>query len=147
MKIHYPKGIIMAGIKVNDEITVSPQIFADDISEIIAAGFKSIICNRPDGEAFDQPDYQDIANAAKENGIDIIFQPIIAGTLNINDAQNFSSHLTSLPKPVFTYCRTGTRCITLWAIAEREQGTNIDEIINHCAKLGYDVAGAVHNIK
>ena len=30
------------------------------------AGFKAIICNRPDGEGPDQPGFQEIENAAKQ---------------------------------------------------------------------------------
>ena len=36
--------------KINDDITVSPQITAADLAGIAAAGYRSIICNRPDGE-------------------------------------------------------------------------------------------------
>ena len=36
--------------KITDELSVAPQIGASDIAAIVAAGFRSVICNRPDGE-------------------------------------------------------------------------------------------------
>ena len=41
--------------KITDAISVSPQIAPADIQAIKAAGFRAIICNRPDGEGADQP--------------------------------------------------------------------------------------------
>ena len=41
--------------RIDDELSVSPQISADDISAIAQAGYRAIVCNRPDGEAADQP--------------------------------------------------------------------------------------------
>ena len=40
----------MEAKKISDGLSVSPQISADDIKEIARLGFRSIICNRPDGE-------------------------------------------------------------------------------------------------
>ena len=41
--------------QITDEYAVSGQIAADDIAAIKAAGFRSIICNRPDDEQPGQP--------------------------------------------------------------------------------------------
>ena len=36
--------------QISKDFSVSPQITAADVTEIANAGFKSIICNRPDFE-------------------------------------------------------------------------------------------------
>ena len=36
--------------KITDEFSVSPQIRVADVAAIAAAGFRAVICNRPDGE-------------------------------------------------------------------------------------------------
>ena len=41
--------------KVNENFCVSEQITFDDLYAIKEAGFKTIICNRPDNESPDQP--------------------------------------------------------------------------------------------
>jgi uncharacterized protein (TIGR01244 family) len=47
----------MADIRrVTDAFAVAPQISEKDVEEIAAAGFKTIIANRPDGEGgIEQP--------------------------------------------------------------------------------------------
>ena len=36
--------------KISPKVSVSPQIAVKDIAAIRAAGYRAIICNRPDGE-------------------------------------------------------------------------------------------------
>ena len=40
----------MIGRKVTETLSVSPQIQDQDVAAIAAAGFRAILCNRPDGE-------------------------------------------------------------------------------------------------
>jgi sulfide:quinone oxidoreductase len=49
---------------VNATLSVSPQITPESISELSAGGFKSIICNRPDGDGADQTAFAEIEAAA-----------------------------------------------------------------------------------
>ena len=42
---------------INDEYAVTAQISLDDLSQIKAQGFKSIVCHRPDAEDPGQPDF------------------------------------------------------------------------------------------
>ena len=51
---------------ISSGLSVSPQITPDEIAEIKAAGFRSIISNRPDGEGADQPAFDEIESAARE---------------------------------------------------------------------------------
>ena len=41
--------------RINEHVSVSPQISPDDVAAIKAAGFVAIVNNRPDGESPDQP--------------------------------------------------------------------------------------------
>ena len=47
----------------------SPQIRPEDVAQAAAAGYKTIVCNRPDGEADDQPRAAEIAEACRAAGI------------------------------------------------------------------------------
>lgn len=51
------------------ELSVTAQIAASDLAALHAAGYRSIVCNRPDGEGADQPDYGEIEQAALALGI------------------------------------------------------------------------------
>ncbi|WP_143137759.1 beta-lactamase hydrolase domain-containing protein, partial [Burkholderia ubonensis] len=50
--------------KLTDTLSVSPQITAADLPALSAAGFRAIVCNRPDGEGPDQPTVAEIRAAA-----------------------------------------------------------------------------------
>jgi len=105
----------MRAKSLTSELSVSPEITAADIPVIKAAGFKSIICNRPDGEAPGQPPFSDIEASAKAAGLAIRHQPIVAGQITAADVATFSGLLNELPKPIFAFCRTGMRSSTLWS--------------------------------
>jgi sulfide:quinone oxidoreductase len=95
--------------KVTDALSVSPQITAEDVAAIRDAGFRAIICNRPDGEGADQPTFEEIEAAAKSAGLEMRYQPITSGMVQDTDADAFGQTLMELPGPVLAYCRTGTR--------------------------------------
>ena len=100
--------------KVTDDFTVSPQILPDDVHDIALAGFKSIICNRPDGESADQTPYRDIEAKAKAAGLEFRYIPVVSGAMTQEDVNAMASALGGLPVPVFAYCRSGARCGVLY---------------------------------
>lgn len=125
--------------RVNDDITVCGQIEADDVARIAAAGYRSIICNRPDGEAPDQADYAEIAAAAVRHGVKIRWQPVISGQVQDAEGAQFGEIVAELPAPVFAYCRSGTRCIILWSLSQAGHRPTAD-IIADARAAGYDLA-------
>lgn len=133
--------------KLSNNLSVAPQIQIEDVAQIAQMGFGTIICNRPDHEDPDQPLFADIAAEAEALGLVAIHQPITPPTLTIQEAKKFGENVGAAQKPVFAYCRTGTRCTTLWALNERESGKDAQELADYCGNLGYNVAGALQNIR
>ncbi|NBT32658.1 MAG: TIGR01244 family phosphatase, partial [Rhodobacteraceae bacterium] len=131
--------------KISSGLTVSPQINVSDIEAIKAAGFRSIICNRPDGEAADQPVFQEISDAARAAGLEAMYIPIVAGKVSDGDAGAFGAALDALPGPVLAYCRTGTRSATLWSLAVANDKP-VSEILAATKAAGYDMGGVVRRI-
>ena len=99
-------------------LTVCGQILPDDLPAIVQAGYRSIICNRPDGEAPDQPDFAEIAAAAEAAGLPARHMPVVAETLTPGKAAEFGALLEDLPGPVLAYCRSGARCTKLFELAQ-----------------------------
>ncbi|KZM50722.1 bifunctional protein tyrosine phosphatase family protein/NAD(P)/FAD-dependent oxidoreductase [Labrenzia sp. OB1] len=130
---------------INTQIFVSPQIRPEDLAEIAQQGFRSIICNRPDGEGADQPTFEEMEAAAKKFDIDIRYLPIVAGKVRDEDATDFGALMEKLPKPVLAYCRTGTRSATLWSLSQADKQPLAD-ILSQTKAAGYDMAGVVRRI-
>lgn len=104
---------------------VSAQIDAADIPAIAGRGFRSVICNRPDGEDAGQPAFAEIAAAARAAGIDARHVPIRGGVASAADLAAFDAALRDLPHPVLAYCRSGTRSANLWSLhAARADGSH-----------------------
>lgn len=100
--------------KITDTYSVSSQINEADIAEIKAAGFKTVMCNRPDGEEIGQPEVAAIAAAAKEHGLKFFHVPMDQTGITQSILDNFQEAVVEENAPVFAYCRTGNRCTMLW---------------------------------
>ena len=107
--------------RLTDVLSVSAQIAPSDLAEVRAAGFRSVICNRPDGEASDQVPFVAIRDAAIAQGLEVAHQPVVSGKITDQDVVEFDKLVRAMPKPVFAYCRTGTRCEKLWERAQSLQ--------------------------
>jgi len=126
--------------RIDDEISVAPQILASDIPAIAEAGFKTVICNRPDGESEDQQVFADIEAAAQAVGLVIINQPVDGRNVTDKDGAQFGRLLDEATKPVLAYCRTGTRCTVLWCLS-RSGKLSVEDILGKAAAAGYDMSG------
>ena len=125
--------------KINHELTVSDQITIEDLKEIHAQGYKTIFCNRPDQESEDQLAFSLIEKEAQNLGIKAIHQPVIGGQISDVDIAQFDAYFKAAPKPIFAYCRTGTRCSTLWALSHANT-LPIDDILSKAQNAGYDLS-------
>ncbi len=108
---------------VDENLSVSPQIGPEDLKEIASLGFRSVVCNRPDGEAADQPLYEDIKAAADGLGLDIRYLPVVPGNFQESDVLAMAELVAGLPGPVLAYCRSGARSAQLWSMAQDMSGT------------------------
>jgi sulfide:quinone oxidoreductase len=104
--------------KIDANFSASEQIRPSDVAAIAAAGFRSIICNRPDGEGWGQPHFAEIEAAAKAAGIEAAYVPVTPGGMTPGDVNRFAGLLRTLPGPVLAYCRSGARATGLWQAAQ-----------------------------
>ena len=119
-------------------VTALPQPSVEEIGELADRGYRSIIGNRPDGEAPDQPAWQELKAAALARGMEALHIPVVASKIGEADVSAFREALERLPKPIAAFCRTGTRSTLLWALAN-EASLTVDERIQIAAKEGYDL--------
>ena len=103
--------------RVNDDFSVTGQIGPEAVAEIASAGFKSIVCNRPDTEDGAVP-HDSVEEAARAAGLEFRFLPVVSGAITEDEVSRMSSILDSLPAPVLAYCRSGGRCLNLYAMVQ-----------------------------
>jgi uncharacterized protein (TIGR01244 family) len=104
--------------EISDNYSVSGQILPDDIAALKAAGFKSVICNRPDNEQPGQPSADTMNAAAEAAGLEFRYIPVISGQITEENVADQALALEDLQGPVFAYCRTGARCTNLYALIQ-----------------------------
>ncbi|MBA5778880.1 TIGR01244 family phosphatase [Stappia sp. F7233] len=121
-------------------LSVAPQVQAEDMAELAALGFKTVICNRPDGEDAGQPSADAVRDAALAAGLAYHHQPVISGGVTEDDGVAFGELMSQVEKPVLAYCRTGTRCTALWAISQAESQPAQD-ILDTALEAGYQLEG------
>jgi sulfide:quinone oxidoreductase len=104
---------------LNEEFSTCGQIYPQDLTKIAASGFRTVICNRPDEESPEQPNFTQIESAASACGLQFAYLPVIPGKISDADVMAFSNALTRLPSPVLAYCRTGNRSRALYERVQR----------------------------
>lgn len=125
--------------KIDDRLTVSYQIQPEDLPAIAGAGFKAVVCNRPDNEEPGQPSVAQIRAAAEAEGLAFHHLPTSSGIFPDEVIDAFRDVRRTAGGPVFAYCRTGTRCATIDALANPDN-KSADEIILAAANAGYDLS-------
>jgi uncharacterized protein (TIGR01244 family) len=108
--------------QINDEYSVSGQITVDELDEIKAMGFKSIVCNRPDEEEPGQPHFAEIEARAKELGLEIRHIPVGRMGLTPEGVTAMVDAVEDFPKPMLGYCRSGARSTAIYDQAQRSRG-------------------------
>ena len=104
--------------EISDNYAVSGQILPEDIAAVKAAGFKSIICNRPDNEQPGQPAADSVKQAAEAAGLEFRYIPVVSGQITEENVADQAAALEGLKGPVFAYCRSGARCTNLYALIQ-----------------------------
>lgn len=100
--------------KLDPDFAIAGQISADEVAQVAQAGFKTIVCARPDDEEPGQPSFAAIAAAARRAGIEAVHIPVSGG---IGEAQliRMEQALKTMPRPMFGYCRSGARAGSLFS--------------------------------
>lgn len=104
--------------RLTADISVAPQMEPTDVAQVVAAGFKSIVNNRPDFESDPhQPTSAAIEAAATAAGLSYRFLPVASGYQTPEQAAQLATLLEELPKPVLLFCRSGARSTRLFVSA------------------------------
>jgi uncharacterized protein (TIGR01244 family) len=111
-----------------------------DLEALAAAGVRTIINNRPDGEDPGQLPADEARNLAEAHGIAYHHIPFTAATLTRADVDAFAATLRSASQPVVVHCRSGTRSTLIWALTRLREGADPNALIAQAARHGIDIA-------
>jgi len=127
--------------QVTPAFSVAGQLSVEDIKRAAAKGYTLIINNRPDGEGGpDQPTSAELEQAAKEAGIDYLYTPFRSGHVTEEAFNQTKMVLNKHEGKTLSFCRSGTRAITVWAMAQSALGNmHPDEAIQAARKAGYNL--------
>lgn len=132
----------MADIRrINDQISVAPQIEPHEVAELAAQGFVAVINNRPDDEEAGQPAGETVRARAEAAGLAYHAIPITHAGFSAHQVEAMRAAMDSAGGPVLAFCRSGTRSTNLWALAEASRGADADTLIEQAAGAGYNIGG------
>jgi uncharacterized protein (TIGR01244 family) len=100
----------------DSDFAVAPQIAPEQVAELAAAGFRTILCCRPDNEDHGQPSFAEIEKAARAQGLEAVHIPI-SGGIGEGALIRMEQVLKEMPRPILGYCRSGGRAGSLYTAA------------------------------
>jgi uncharacterized protein (TIGR01244 family) len=104
--------------RLDDDVSVAPQLSPEAMTEAAAAGFRSVVNNRPDFEGGPgQPTSAAMEAAARAAGLAYAFLPVAPSVQTAEEVARFAALLAELPKPILAFCRSGARSGKLWRAA------------------------------
>jgi len=126
--------------KITETYAVSPQIAPEDLPDIVAAGFRTVICNRPDDEVPVELRAEALRIATEAAGLRFVENPVTHAGLNPGMVALQKEALDSSDGPVLAYCASGNRSSVVWSLGHA--GTiPVDQIIEATSRAGYDLSG------
>ena len=127
--------------KLSESLSLAAQITPQDVPNIAAQGFTTVVCNRPDGEVPDQASMDEIEAACNAAGLLFVRYPVNAMNFPGTDREGLGELFDDPSQSVLAYCRTGTRCANLWVATRSDQDT--PEAIKVARDIGFDLSMVV----
>ena len=106
----------------SEQFATIGQLMPEDLAEVAAMGYQSVINNRPDGEGGpDQPTSAQMAQAAQAAGLTYAYLPVVPGMITPDHARSIAQWLGQQPGPVLAFCRSGARSTQLREMARASE--------------------------
>ena len=110
--------------ELTPDYAVSPQIDPADLPAIAAAGFTTVLCNRPDAEIPPELQSPAMRAAAEAAGLSFVVNPVVHTAIT-PELVAFQRDTIAEGGRTLAYCASGTRSTVVWllgAAAETDPG-------------------------
>lgn len=124
--------------QLTETLSVAAQVTPQDIPNIAAQGFSTVVCNRPDGEVPDQASMDAIEAACNDANLLFVRYPVDALNFPGPDLEGLGELFDDAAQRVLAYCRTGTRCANLWVATRSEEERQA--AIQVARDIGFDLS-------
>ena len=124
--------------QLTETLSVAAQVTPQDIPNIAAQGFSTVVCNRPDGEVPDQASMDAIEAACNDANVLFLRYPVDALNFPGPDLEGLGELFDDAGQRVLAYCRTGTRCANLWVATRSEEERQA--AIQVAREIGFDLS-------
>lgn len=115
---------------------VSPQITPEDLPAIKAAGFTTVINNRPEQEIPPELGNDVMEAAARALGLAFVANYLSPGNITPANIAVQRDAVAASAGPTFAYCQSGNRSSQVWALMNAGSRPT-DELIGIPARFGY----------
>lgn len=123
---------------LTDSYAVAPQIAAEDAPALAEAGFKTVICNRPDGEVPAEFQASAIRAAVEAAGMRFVENPVVGGAITPENVSSQGAVIAEQNGPILAYCASGNRSSIVWAMSQ-SSARPVEELIATPAQYGYNL--------
>jgi uncharacterized protein (TIGR01244 family) len=124
--------------QITDSYAVAPQIDIAEVPAIRAAGFATVIDNRPDGEIPPHLHTGAMRAAVEAAGMVFVANPVIGGQMTMENVAAQGAAIAAATGPVLAYCASGNRSSVVWALSQAG-ARPADELIGLPARHGYQL--------
>lgn len=101
---------------------------------------KTVICNRPDDEEPNQPDFETVKGWLQKYGIEhVIYMPVTMDGIDDASLAEFQEAVANSPAPIMAYCRSGTRSAMMWALNQTKRGVEVNSLIKAAELANVDL--------
>jgi len=127
---------------ITETYAVSGQIAPDDVAQIKALGYVTVVNNRPDAEVPPELASARLREAVEAAGLGFVENPFSHAAFGMEIVERQMAALDASEGPVFAYCATGNRCTVLWAMGQVASGAlSVEAAVAAAAEQGYDLTG------
>jgi len=120
------------------DYAVTPQITPEDMGAIAAAGFRTILANRPDAENPPDLHLARIEEAAEAAGLAFVSNPFASPAMTLEHVERQRELLDAAEAPVLAYCASGNRSTICWMFANAGR-LPVADMISAATAAGYPV--------
>lgn len=133
---------------LTERFAVTGQLNPDQLADLKARGYTTIVALRPDGEGPDQPSAAQMSDAARSSGLAFAFVPVAPGAIPDTAVTALEKAVAGDAGKVLLYCRSGSRAARTWSLyeASRPDGADPEAILAAVKASGQsadDLRGAI----